>query len=439
MIAQTISIVIIGWGAVATSVYTHLTQVRERVLNKRNIHLKVDAIVARSGLKGREVGENIRILKSVNEFIEYASTHHVDIAVELIGGITDAYTVAQFCANNNIHLATANKALIATHGEEIFNEFGNKTMLRFEAAIAGGIPIVRTLRDSFMEDNMLSIVGILNGTTNFILSQMQAGSSQAEAIHLAQEKGFAEADPSLDIDGADPMQKLSILSRLAFGAKLDTSKASYEGLPNNLSAVDFEFCRKSNRSIKSTAIATKSTKQANAIEVRVHLSLLSREHPLASVNNEYNGVMLQCEFSANTNYTGPGAGGTPTASATLADIVEMSCAIQSDNKIDNQILLQEPSSTICGIDPNREMARYMRVELLDEPGVFSQICTVLGDHGININSVVQIESSETKTKTAQFLLGKSSETAMIGVLSSLHQNKKVTQNPLHIRILDSDD
>jgi homoserine dehydrogenase len=299
-----------------------------------------------------------------------------DLLVELIGGIEPAreYLLRALRAGKDV--VSANKQLLSQHGEELFDvarEHGVR--LRFEAAVAGVVPVVRVLEESLSATPIERIHGIVNGTTNFILTEMAHGSSYAEALAQAQRSGYAEADPSDDVSGRDAAAKMAILARLAFGTPVHLNEVRYEGI-EHLQGDDLEYARELGLGLKLIGTAER---RDGGLSVRVHPAFLYAGHPLASVNGPYNAVTVESETITEITMSGPGAGGRQTASAVLGDVVSVMTGGARPPAPPLALPLVE----------DVESAFYLHLDVADRPGVLAAVTSVLGEHGVSIKSVVQ--------------------------------------------------
>jgi homoserine dehydrogenase len=299
-----------------------------------------------------------------------------ELLVELIGGIEPAraYVLAALSAGK--HVVTANKQLLSQHGEELFDAASaSGAQLRFEAAVAGVVPVIRVLSESLAAAHVERVHGIVNGTTNFILSEMTRGSSYAQALAEAQRQGFAEADPSEDVSGRDAAAKMSILARLAFGTPVHIDQVPYEGI-EHLQADDLQYARELGLGLKLIGTAER---RDGGLSVRVHPAFLYSGHPLASVNGPFNAVTVESEAITEITMSGPGAGGPQTASAVLGDLVSVMLPPATPSlPLEPLPLVQDVASGF-----------YIHMEVADRPGTLAQVARVLGDQGASIKSVVQ--------------------------------------------------
>jgi homoserine dehydrogenase len=299
-----------------------------------------------------------------------------DLIVELIGGVEPAREYTLAALNAGKHVVTANKQLLSQHGEELFEVARvNAVQLRFEAAVAGVVPVIRVLAESLAGAHVERIHGIVNGTTNFILSEMERGSSYAQALAEAQRQGFAEADPSEDVSGKDAAAKMAILARLAFGTPVHLDQVRYEGI-EHLQADDLQYARELGLGLKLIGAAER---RGDGLSVRVHPAFLYAGHPLASVSGPFNAVTVESEAITEITMSGPGAGGRQTASAVLGDMVSVMFPPASP----------PPPQTPLALVEDVTSAFYIHMEVADHPGVLAAVAHVLGEQGASIKSVVQ--------------------------------------------------
>jgi homoserine dehydrogenase len=299
-----------------------------------------------------------------------------DLLVELMGGIEPAREYLLTAMRSGKDVVSANKLLLSQYGEELFEtarEHGVR--LRFEAAVAGVVPVVRVLEESLSATPIERVHGIVNGTTNFILTEMDHGSSYAEALAEAQRRGFAEADPSDDVSGRDAAAKMAILARLAFGTPVHLNDVRYEGI-EHLHATDLEYARELGLGLKLIGTAER---RAGGLSVRVHPAFLYSGHPLASVSGTFNAVTVESEVITEITMSGPGAGGRQTAAAVLGDVVSVMTGGA-----------QPPAAPLAlPLIEDVESAFYLHFDVADQPGVLAAITQALGDQGVSIKSVVQ--------------------------------------------------
>jgi len=319
----------------------------------------------------------------------------IDIVIELIGGYTIAKQLVLEAIRNGKHVVTANKALLAMHGNEIFKAAQKKgVMVAFEASVAGGIPIIKALREGLAANRIEWIAGIINGTSNFILSEMRdKGSSFGDALRNAQRRGFAEADPTFDIEGVDAAHKLTILSALAFGIPMQFPKAYTEGV-SKLTQEDIRYAEELGYRIKLLGITKRTGK---GIELRVHPTLIPTRRLIANVEGVMNAVLVKGDAVGATMYYGAGAGSQPTASAVVADLVDVTRLVTADPEQRVPHLAFQPDR--LAKDPilpigEVETSYYLRMRVKDRPGVLADVTRILADSRISIDAMVQKEPGE---------------------------------------------
>lgn len=320
----------------------------------------------------------------------------VEIVVELMGGTTTAREMILKAIANGKHVVTANKALIAHHGNEIFAAAQAKgVMVAFEAAVAGGIPIIKAIREGLSANKILWVAGIINGTSNFILTEMrEKGRDFADVLAEAQRLGYAEADPTFDIEGNDAAHKLTILSSLAFGIPLQTEKVYTEGI-TKITREDVEYATSLGYRIKLLGIAKRTPA---GIEMRVHPTFIPQKRLIANVDGVMNAIVVNGDAVGSTLYYGAGAGAEPTASSVVADIIDVVRALTSDpeNRVPH-LAFQPDALSDLPILPIEEVetAYYLRMQALDKAGVLAQVAGILGQNGISIEAILQKEPEGT--------------------------------------------
>ena len=329
----------------------------------------------------------------------------VDIVVELIGGTGVAKALVLAAIANGKHVVTANKALLATHGNEIFAAAREKgVMVAFEAAVAGGIPIIKALREGLTANRIEWIAGIINGTTNFILSEMrEKGLSFATVLAEAQRLGYAEADPTFDVEGVDAAHKLTIMSAIAFGNSMSFDKVYIEGI-SKLDAADIRYAEQLGYRIKLLGI-TKRTPEG--VELRVHPTLIPAKRLIANVEGAMNAVLVKGDAVGATLYYGKGAGAEPTASAIIADLVDVTRMHTADPEHRVPHLAFQPDAMVdLNILPQADVisSYYLRLRVEDKPGVLADITRILADHDISIEAMIQREPSEGEEQTDIIML-----------------------------------
>jgi homoserine dehydrogenase len=386
---KSVRVGILGLGTVGSGVYELLKRNADLIKMKTGISVEVKKCADINPEKKKKLGiPDWCFTSSAEELVEDPA---IDIVVELIGGTGVALDLVLGALSKKKHVVTANKALLATHLREIFQSvLENRVELGFEGSVGGGIPIIKTIREALVGNQINRIVGILNGTTNFILTKMtREGLDFQTALRIAQELGFAEADPTLDISGGDSRHKITILSSLAFNTFVEMESVYVEGI-ENIERRDLVYAGELGFVLKLLAIAEKKDE---GISVKVHPALISRENPLAAINWEDNAIMVYSDFLGKSMYSGKGAGAKPTASAIVADIVDIALRTKNGKAYTENPYAFSQSFNPVPFDRNRSRF-YFRFHVLDRPGILSKIAGILGDNNISIASVIQKESEE---------------------------------------------
>jgi homoserine dehydrogenase len=394
-----IHVALIGTGTVGGGLMRVLTRNQQEIKGRAGRGIEVARVGARDVAKARRlVGDEI----PVSDDLFAVATHpDIEIVVELIGGISDAMHLVLAAINAGKHVVTANKALLALHGNEIFAAAQAKgVMVAFEGAVAGGIPIIKALREGLSANRVAWIAGIINGTSNFILSSMRdTGVSFEAALTEAQRLGYAEADPTFDIEGIDAAHKLSIMSAIAFGIPMQFERAYTEGI-SKLTADDIRYAEELGYRIKLLGISRRveaGEGVQGGIELRVHPTLIPTRRLLANVEGVMNAVLVKGDAVGPTLYYGAGAGAEPTASAVVADLVDVTRLHTADPEHRVPHLAFQPDSLsntpILSISEVRT-AYYLRLRVADKPGVLADITRILADAEISIGAVLQKEPAE---------------------------------------------
>jgi len=376
-----------------------------------------------------------RVARTGSDPLAVTSDPGVDVVVETMGGYDVACEVIKRALSNGKHVVTANKALIAERGNELFElASANEVTLAFESAVAGGIPIIKALREGLAANDIEWLAGIINGTGNFILSEMSAKQSEfLEVLQQAQELGYAEADPTFDVEGIDAAHKLTIMSAIAFGIPLQFEKTYTEGI-SGISPADISFAEELGYRIKHLGIARKT---ARGVEMRVHPTLVSRTRLLANVNGVGNAVMVQGNFVGSTLYCGPGAGAEATASAVVADLIDLArdrvVGVKSPVRPALGSAKTDSSLEVLPIE-HIEVGYYLKIPVLDKPGVMAKISAVLQQRGINIEAIIQKESENSETVPVVILTQVVREQKLNAALDALAELDEVTGPVTRIRI-----
>ncbi len=357
----------------------------------------------------------------------------IDIVVELIGGRDAALRYCQAALTRGKHLVTANKALLATHGLELYRTAArHRASIGFEASVCGGIPLIRAVREGLVADRLRSITGIVNGTCNYILTKMtELKRPFAEVLAEAQAKGYAEADPSLDLDGIDAAHKLQILATLAFGAYVPFDRIFVEGI-RKVDASDIEYAADLGYRVKLLAIAKDGDGE---LEARVHPALIPNDHLLASVGGVYNAVYVVGEAVGSLMFYGRGAGQMPTASAVVSDIVEIARDLLQDRTTTSAVVpvLSEAGAEVKDMSQVRS-CYYLRIMAIDKPGVLSKVAGILGGNNISIASVIQKGRQEQSTVPIVMMTHEAVEGDMQLSLKAIDRLDVVSQETVCLRV-----
>jgi homoserine dehydrogenase len=403
MTLQPIRIGLLGLGTVGSGTFNVLKRNQNEILRRAGRGIAVAAVGVRDAAKARKVvGDALPITTNLADVVRHPD---IDIVVELIGGDEPARTLVLEAISRGKHVVTANKALLAKHGNEIFAAAQAKgVMVAFEGAVAGGIPIIKALREGLSANRIEWIAGIINGTSNFILSEMRAkGLSFDAVLAQAQQLGYAEADPTFDIEGIDAAHKLTLLSSIAFGVPINFAAAYTEGI-SKLAGEDIKYAEQLGYRIKLLGI-TKRT--AAGLELRVHPTLIPKDRLLASVEGAMNAVLVKGDAVGVTMYYGKGAGSEPTASAVIADLVDVTRMHTADPENHVPHLAFQPDAIAnvpwLSID-DTITSYYFRMRVADQPGVLADIARILADRRISIDALFQREPSEGENQTDIIML-----------------------------------
>jgi len=379
---KTLNIGMLGCGVVGSSVARLLQEDSGDFAARSGANLKLVKVAVKNLATKRDFVSSSIL---TDDSASVVSDPSIDIVIEVMGGIEPARELILSAIKNGKSIITANKALLALHGAELFEAADqNKVDLYYEAAVGGAIPILRPMRESIVGDHVHRVMGIVNGTTNYILTKMdEEGSAFADVLKEAQSLGFAEADPTADIEGHDAAAKAAILAGLAFHSRVTSNDVYCEGI-SKISARDVEVARDMDHVIKLLAIAELTSN--NQVSVRVHPTLISRQHPLASVRNAFNAVFVEAESAGELMFYGRGAGGAPTASAILGDLIAI-----ARNKTRGGEGHGESDYADLAIAPIDDvMSRYLiRLDVADKPGVLATVAQLFASHTVSIETVRQ--------------------------------------------------
>lgn len=383
-----INVGLIGFGTVGTGVVRVLKENYSVIRDKLGCELFLKRVADKDTVRDRGVRLDEGVL--VSDAMEIINDPEIDIVIELVGGTGIARTLIMAALDAGKHVVTANKALLSVHGREIFSKASSKGVdIYFEASVGGGIPILKSLREGLAANRIESIYGIINGTANYILSKMtNEGGRFEDVLRRAQEKGYAEADPTYDVEGIDTANKLAILINLAYGTYVRLEDIYTEGI-SSVSQLDIKFAKEFGYRIKLLAIAKSIDGQ---IEARVHPTMVPASHPLANIDGAFNAVHVHGNAVGPVLFYGMGAGMMPTASAVVADLIDIGRNIRKGiaNRIDPLSYAEEAVKDVKIKDMNSlEIPYYIRFLAVDKPGALSRISGVLGRYNISISSVIQ--------------------------------------------------
>jgi len=429
-----INVGLIGFGTIGAGVVKILSD-NQKIIEKRlgariclakivDLDIKTD--------RGVPVDEKV-LTTSVDDILDNPD---IDIVIELIGGYDPARTFILKALNNKKHIVTANKALLAKHGDEIFTKVEeNGLSIGFEASIGGAIPIIRSIREAFVANRIHTLEGIVNGTANYILSKMSDENCDFDiALKEAQDKGFAEADPTFDIEGIDSAHKIAVLTRLAYGAPVKFEDINVSGI-TNITSEDIECGKEFGYRIKLLAI---SKYDGETIDIRVHPAMIPSNHPMASVNGVLNAIRVCDDMMDENILAGHGAGALPTGSAVMGDVIEIARNIISNStsrlpasSFQKSEIKKIPLKDISAI----ESEYFLRFSVLDKPGVLSKISGILGDHSISIESMIQKGRGEQgKAVSLVMMCHRSSEGNIQKALKEIEQLDVVSGKSNFIRV-----
>lgn len=419
---------LVGFGTVGQSFYRLLSNNASEFAHRVGVEVEVPYVGVRDASKPRQVTGPTTVIAGWKQILDDPS---IPIVVELAGGVESTLPLVRDALSRGKHVITANKALLSAHGRELFELAAERGVeLRFEAAVCGGIPIVKVLRESLLGNRVRSILGVVNGTTNYILTRMSEDKlSFADALAEAQARGFAEADPSMDVSGRDAAQKIGLLAGLAFGCWIDPQEIHCEGL-RGVGPKDIEFCLSSGFVIKLVA-------QARLLDgaplVAVFPALVRSSHPLAGVRNEFNAVLVDSDFLGPSVYEGRGAGGNPTASSVASDLGDLLRSIVS------RPVARPPAPRLQRLAPfpiERTRSRYyFHFVTANRPGIWALVTTVCADNGINIESVHQKWEDRTKPSDLYVLVDEAEEGQVRSAFARICSSDGIHVDSRYLRVL----
>lgn len=381
-----VNVGICGLGTVGGGTFNVLTKNAKEIARRAGRDIVVTQVAMRSPNPDVTLGDT-SVTDNVNDII---NNPDIDIVVELIGGYTVAKDVVMGAIANGKHVVTANKALIAVHGEEIFAAADAKGVsVMYEAAVAGGIPIIKAVREGLSANRINCVAGIINGTGNFILTEMRdKGRDFADVLKEAQELGYAEADPTFDVEGIDAAHKLTILASIAYGIPLQFDRCYTEGI-SNIAPQDVSYAEELGYRIKHLGV---SRRTEAGIDLRVHPTMIPDSRPIANVDGVLNAVMVNGDAVGDTLYVGAGAGAGPTASAVVADIMDLARSIDAESSVRVNHMAFERIKDV-NVLPIEEITTcyYLRLQVQDKAGVLAKVTGILSERDINIEAIIQKE------------------------------------------------
>ena len=424
---------LLGIGTVGLGTYRVLNRNQEEIQRRAGRNIRISMVADIDVERARSlVGPDCVVVSDGRQII---ANPEIDIVVELIGGYGIAYELVMAAIESGKHVVTANKALLAVHGTEIFEAAHRKgVMVAFEASVAGGIPIIKALREGLTANRIEWIAGIINGTTNFILSQMREKSwSFQQALEMAQSLGYAEADPTFDIQGIDAAHKASIMAAIAFGVRMPFKNAYIEGI-TQLQSQDIRFAEQLGYRIKLLGIAKQTP---DGIELRIHPCLVPAKSIIANVEGAMNAVMVQADAVGTTLYYGKGAGSEPTASAVIADLVDITRLHTADplNRVPHLAFQPQEMREIPILSIDKVLtAYYLRLGVADQAGVLASVTGILAEFNISIDAMLQQPSHNREESTELIILThQCPESQMNGALVKIQSLATVIEPIIRIR------
>ncbi len=428
---------ILGLGTVGLGVARIL--IEQQGLMAKRLGKTITLVAAADRDLKRDFGLDLSGIKLYDDAADLVKADDIDLVVELIGGYEPARTFVATALEHGKHVVTANKALIAKHGEELFKQATDKGVsIGFEAAVAGGIPCLKALREGVAANNIESVYGILNGTCNFILTKMEnEGADYGDVLKEAQALGYAEADPTFDVEGIDTSHKLSILAAMAFGSHIKFDEVFTEGI-SKIGAADIEAVHELGYRIKLLGIAKPhgGDGEEQQVEMRVHPTLVPLSSQIAQVSDSYNAVMLSGDFVEHTVYIGRGAGERPTASAVVADIMDIARVFPDGVEYLAPAMgymadERKPLETLPMVDVQSEY--YLRIMAQDKPGVIASVTSILADHQISLEAMQQKEHDTGEVVPVIMLTHETTEGNLQAAMSRITALKAVEDEVLILR------
>lgn len=426
---KTYSVGIAGLGTVGTGFVNQILKFKSN--SQKIANIKISKIAVKNIRKKRNI--KLSNLPITTNTLSLAKDKNIDIVIELIGGSSGvAYKLIKEALKNKKHVITANKALLAVHGNELAQiAEKNNVSLNYEAAVAGGIPIVKAVRENLRYNNIYKIYGILNGTCNYILTKMENDKGDfKDILKDAQKKGFAELDPSFDINGIDAAHKIVILSSLAFNVKLDFKSTFIEGI-SKIDSADFKYARELGYTIRLIAMASISK---NSVQQRVHPCFIKKSSDVAKVADETNAIIVQDKSIGKNIFQGPGAGSGPTGASVLSDLMDILRGTR--NLPLGTAISKKLKAKIDNIE-DLSFSYYLRIKAKDKPGVLAKISKALSSQKISIESIIQNPPVQTQNAEIILVLHKTKESMLLSALKKIRKIKDVGSSVKFIRIENS--
>jgi len=425
-----INIGLIGFGNVGSGVVRILQQRKSLLAQKIAIEINIKKICDKDITRKRDIKVDRSLLTANAD--EIINDPQIDIIVEVMGGINPAKEYILSALKKGKHVVTANKALLAEHGRELFAEAAERGKnIYFEASVGAGIPIIKSIKEGLVANKFSSIFGIVNGTSNFVLTQMsKENCSFASALNLAKARGFAEKDPTLDIEGIDSAHKLVLLTYLAFGRIVSLKDIFIEGI-SRVSSCDIAYAKELGYEIKLLAIAKK---EADELEVRVHPTFLPREHLLSSIDGVFNAIYVSSDLAGDLMFYGPGAGQLSAASAVVSDIADLTQDIKAGLFRPTLNIIEDSLVKALRKIDEFESRYYIRITAVDKPGVLAKIAGVLAKYGISIASVTQKERLKSSIVPVVMITHQAKEKDLRLALKMIDKLRDIKEKSVAIRI-----
>ncbi|MCP3028061.1 homoserine dehydrogenase [Halobacillus sp. A5] len=385
---DTITVGLLGLGTVGSGVIEILEDHKESIQHKTGCNVTIKTVLVSNLSKPRDIDNTSTQL--TDRYEDITQDPEIDVVVEVMGGIDHTLTILREAIENGKHIVTANKDLVAQHGAELFEASSrNKCDLFYEASVAGGVPIIRSILDGLSSDKIRKMMGIVNGTTNYILTKMTKEGVDFDAVlKEAQELGFAEADPTADVDGLDAARKMTILSILGFSMPFNLEDVEVKGI-RGISLADIQYAEQLGYSVKLIGVAEHDN---TGVSVSVEPTLLPSEHPLTSVNDEYNAVYVYGDAVGETMFYGPGAGKLPTATAVVSDLIAVVKSLRLGTSGSAYVQPQFPK--LVKEKKDQLTKKYMRLHVHDQPGMLMELTKIFAEYGISFDQIIQREADK---------------------------------------------